>query len=179
MKRLLILSLACFISLGLNGCGRPSTSETNAGPAAPTPTPAAGIVTSADVVKVRAANVTVSAGGNADATVTLSISPNFHVNANPASYPYLIPTEVKAEKVDGLTAGKPVYPTAEKKKFQFAAEPLAVYEGEAQIKLPLHAEKNVATGTLSLPISIRVQACDHEACFPPATLKTTISVEVK
>lgn len=178
MKRVLILSLACCVSLGLNGCGRTPTSETNAGPPA-TPAPGAGMVTSADVVKVQAANVTLSAGGNADATVTLSISPNFHVNANPASYPYLIPTEVKAEKIDGLAAGKPVYPAAEKKKFQFAAEPLAVYEGEAQIKLPLLAEKSVAKGALSIPISVRVQACDHEACFPPATLKTTISVEVK
>jgi len=171
-----LFALSC-IALVFSSCGNNQPVDRSGPPA--TPTPAAGMVTSADVVKVQAANVALSAGGNADAAVTLSISPNFHVNANPASYSYLIPSELKAEKLEGLTAGKPVYPAAEKKKFQFAPEPLAVYEGEALIKLPLYAEKNITNGTLSLPVSVRVQACDHEQCFPPATLKTTISVEVK
>jgi len=177
MNRGLSLFFAPLMLLVLSGCDRTPTSGTKTGPEAPTPP--AGILSSAGVVSVQPANVAVSAGGNSDATVTLSISPNFHVNANPATFSYLIPTEVTAGKVDGITIGKPVYPAAAKKTFQFAAEPLAVYEGEARIKLPLRAEKNVAKGSLSLPIKITVQACDHEQCFPPATLDATVAVEVK
>jgi hypothetical protein len=137
------------------------------------------MVTSASVVKVQPANVTVSSGGNAEATVTLSISSGFHVNANPATFAYLIPTEVTAGATEGVTVSKPVYPAAVKRTFQFSNEPLAVYEGDAQIKLPLRAEATAAKGAHSLPLNIRVQACDHEQCFPPATLNATIAIEVK
>jgi len=111
--------------------------------------------------------------------VTLSIASGFHVNANPATFSYLIPTELTAGTIEGITTAKPIYPQAEKKKFMFANEPLAVYEGEAQIRLPLRAEKNLTPGTHSMPLNIRVQACDHEQCFPPAGLKTNLAIEVK
>lgn len=130
-------------------------------------------------MKVRAASVSFPAGGQIDANVLLSISSGFHVNANPATFSYLIATEVTPGKAEGISAGKPGYPGAVKKKFQFAEQPLAVYEGEILIKLPLRAEKNAATGPRSLPIAVRVQACDDEKCFPPATVNAAIAVEVK
>ena len=111
--------------------------------------------------------------------MTLSISPGYHVNANPATFSYLIPTAVNPGKAAGVIAGKPIYPSAQKKKFQFAEEPLAVYEGEVQIKLPLRVEANATKGARSLPIEVRVQACDSEKCYAPDTLKTTVAVDVK
>jgi hypothetical protein len=165
------------MSFALVGCSRPNPSVANVAPSSPSPAP--GISSSADIVKVPSPAASVPAGGSADATVTLSISAGFHVNANPATFSYLIPTEVTNGKVEGITAGKPVYPVAVKRKFQFANEPLAVYEGDAQIRLPLRAEKSAAKGVRSLPVYVRVQACDHEQCFPPATLTTTMAVEVK
>ena len=141
-------------------------------------TPAA-ISSSAQVVKVIPGAVEINMNGAADAAIALSISPGYHINANPATFPYLIATEVTAGKVEGVTVGAPAYPAAIKKKFQFAEQPLAVYEGEAPIKLNLRAEKNAGAGSRSLPIAVRVQACDEEQCFPPATINSTISVMVK
>jgi hypothetical protein len=131
------------------------------------------------VVSVRSADVSIPAGGNADATVTLSILPGYHVNANPATFSYLIPTAVDPGKVEGVVAGKPIYPLAQKKKFQFAEEPLAVYEGEVQIRLPLRVEANAGKGARSLLVDVRIQACDSEKCYAPDTLKTMIVVDVK
>jgi DsbC/DsbD-like thiol-disulfide interchange protein len=148
-----------------NESARPSSSATQAG-----------ISSSADVVKVRTAEVSVPADGSADATVTLSISSGYHVNANPATFSYLIPTAISPNKTEGITAGKPVYPVATKKKFQFAEEPLAVYEGEVQIKLPLQADKGLAKPG-RLPIKVTVQACDSEKCYAPATLDAVITVK--
>jgi hypothetical protein len=108
----------------------------------------------------------------------LSISPGYHVNANPATFPYLIATQVTPGAVEGITSDKPVYPPAEKKKFAFAEEPLAVYEGQAQIKLPLRADAK-SKGPVTVPIDVRVQACDQEKCFPPDTLHLTIPADVK
>jgi thiol:disulfide interchange protein DsbD len=148
------------------------------GGASSSPTPAA-ISSSAQVVKVTAAPVNISQSSAADAVIALSISPGFHINANPATYSYLIATEVTANKLEGINVGAPVYPAAVKRKFQFAEQPLAVYEGEASIKLNLRAEGNAATGRKSLPINVRVQACDEEQCFPPATINTTIPVTLQ
>jgi hypothetical protein len=130
-------------------------------------------------VKIKAESVAIAPGGNADATVVLAISPGFHINANPATFSYLIATELSPGKAGGISVGAPAYPAAEKKKFQFAEQPLAVYEGEVPIKLSLRADKNATAGPRSLPITVRVQACDNEKCFPPATVDASISVEVK
>ena len=121
----------------------------------------------------------IPSSGETTATVTLSISAGFHVNANPATFSYLIPTEVTAENSEQINVDKAIYPAAQTKKFQFAEKPLAVYEGETQIKIPLRAKANSAKGSMSLPIKVRVQACDNEQCFPPAILNTTLAVDVK
>jgi hypothetical protein len=162
----------------LTACADRINSKTGGSPLSASPTPAQ-ISSSAQVVKVTSSPVTIPQNGSAKAVVTLSISPGFHINANPATFPYLIATEVKTTMVEGITVGAPAYPAAEKKKFQFAEQPLAVYEGQVGVKLNLRTEKNAAAGPRSLPITVRIQACDHEQCFPPATVNATIAVDVK
>ncbi len=184
MKRTAIntsLTFSFFFVFALSGCRdiHETLHPKNEG-APPSSSPVqANISSSADAVKVLPASVSVAAGGGAEATLTLSISPGYHVNANPATFSYLIPTAVSPGKAEGIIPGKAVYPVAQKKKFQFAEEPLAVYEGEVQIRLPLRVEANTGKGTRSLPIDLRVQACDNEKCYAPDTLKTTIAVDVK
>jgi hypothetical protein len=179
MRGPIAFSSALLMVLALTGC-REDARTGNGGGLGPGrgQTPAA-ISSSAKVVKVASSPVTISQNSPVDALVTLSISPGFHVNANPATFPYLIATELTASKVEGIAVGSPGYPAAQKKKFQFAEEPLSVYEGEIPIKLNLRAEANATAGTRSLPVKVRVQACDEEQCFPPATINTTIAVTVK
>ena len=159
-----------FMLLVLAGCNKPSQTET--------PAPA-NVRSSADVVKATVVPANIAVGSTGEATVTLSIASGYHVNANPATYNYLIATEVTPGRAEEITVGQPVYPAAVKQKFQFADDPLAVYEGQTQIKLPLTAAANAARGAHSLPLNIRVQACDQEKCFPPDTVRTTASVEIK
>jgi len=162
----------------LAGCSSGIHSATGGWPPTSTSSPAA-ISSSAQVVKVSTSPVSIPANASADAVVTLSISPGFHINANPATFPYLIATELVADKTEGISASKPIYPAAEKKKFEFAEQPLAVYERETQIKLPLRAQNNSVKGVRLLPIHVRVQACDNEKCYPPVTLDAMIPVEVE
>jgi len=164
------------MALLLTGCAKRSvetdrtTTMTNRQPA--------NVRTSADVVQVETSPMP-NLIGSGEVNVVLSISPGYHVNANPATFDYLIATELTADKSEGLTFGKPAYPAAEKKKFQFAEEPLAVYEGIKQIKLPVTAAAGAAKGNRTLALHLRVQACDEEKCFPPATLNTNAAVDLK
>jgi cytochrome c biogenesis DsbD-like protein len=170
----LSLASSLLLAVALTSCS--GDTQSSKGRSSPTP---AQISSSAQVVKVTAVPVNVSQSSGADAVITLSISPGFHVNANPATFSYLIATEVTAGKLEGITAGTPIYPAAVKRKFQFAEQPLAVYEGEVSIKLNLRAEANATTGSKSLPVNVRVQACDEEQCFPPATINTTIPMTLQ
>jgi len=156
----------------LAGCSKPAT---NQAPAA-SQTNERQVRTSADVVSFAGTGTAMSGDNNGEALVMLNIEAGYHVNANPATYSYLIATEVAADKVEGIDVGKAVYPAAKKQKFEFADEPLAVYEGQIEVRLPI---KVAGKGSRSLPLNVRVQACDHEKCFPPATLNTNVSVEVK
>jgi hypothetical protein len=123
--------------------------------------------------------------------VRLSIAPGYHINANPATFSYLIATEIQVvPEPDGFCArtGTANYPPAKSATFAFAETPLAVYEGDIEIKLPLTIPPQKNSGCYgyptagakgSVPIAVRVQACDQEKCFPPATLNASIPVEVK
>jgi hypothetical protein len=171
-----LLPLATALLIALSGCSANRSDPSNSPAQRSSPSQ---IKSSADVVKASAANVSVAAGSSTDAVITLSISSGFHVNANPATFDYLIATAVTPGKAEGINAGKPAYPASQKKKFQFAEEPLAVYEGDVQVKLPIGTDPGTAKGARAMPLDVRVQACDHEQCFPPSTLHTSISVDVK
>lgn len=172
-SRKIFLAIACAILFCLAAC---SGANKNQGSNTGSPVPPK-IRSSKDVVKFGGSAVGFSAPGQDSVDVVIVIDSGYHVNANPATFSYLIPTELTTEKVEGLEVGKPIYPTAEKKKFQFADEPLAVYEGEIKIKLPLRVLPS--NGSKQLPVNLRVQACNQEECFPPDSLHTTIPVEVK
>jgi len=157
------LSLAMMLALSA-ACKRPS------------PTPAAKEISSSDqVVKVFSHFIP---SASPPANVELVISPGFHVNANPATFPYLIATEVQPGKVDGITVGdKLAYPPPKMETFSFAEQPLAVYEGSITIPILLTAVAG-ATGRRTIPFKIRVQACDAEKCYPPATLDAALPVDI-
>ena len=108
----------------------------------------------------------------------LVISPGFHINANPASFPYLIATEVKPGKADGIAVSdKLTYPSPKMETFAFADTPLAVYEGSVTIPIPLTPAPG-AKGQRTIPFEIRVQACDHEKCYPPSTLTASLPIDL-
>ena len=159
----------------LGGCSHGIHSGTGGWPATPSPTPEP-ISSSAQVVRLSTQYMPRSSSTTAD--VALVISPGFHINANPATFPYLIATEVQTGKAEGIrVSGKPVYPPPILKKFPFAEKPLAVYEGQVVINLMLTIAWN-AKGPRALPIKVRVQACDNEKCYPPATLDDSISIDL-
>ena len=167
-----VIGLISLVLLLFNACSKPATNQGSV----TSQSTERQVRSSADVVSLGGTGTAISGGNDGEALLLLNIEAGYHVNANPATYPYLIATEVTADKVEGLDTGKAIYPPAKKQKFQFADEPLAVYEGQVEVRLPI---KVAGKGARSLPLNIRVQACDHEKCFPPATLNTSVSVEVK
>jgi len=164
---LAVLCLSVFFSF--SGCKTSSP-----GPASPSPAPSH-ISSSDQVVKAYAHFIpTASPPGSLE----LVISQGFHVNANPASFPYLIATEVEPGKADGImVADKLAYPPPKMERFAFADQPLAVYEGSVTIPIPVTPAPG-ARGQRMIPFKIHVQACDSEQCYPPATLDASLPIDL-
>jgi uncharacterized protein len=97
--------------------------------------------------------------------ITLTIDPGYHINANPASLDYLIPTTAR---LSGATDAKITYPRGQTLKPKFLPEGISVYQGSVPIEIDLPSG-SLASARKS-PLSVEVQACTQELCLPPATI---------
>ena len=164
MKNLLrLVTLLCLLAA-------PAFAQLGASGAAP-PAPSS-------LVKVRAAGVAVVAGGSTVAQLDLAIEPSWHINANPPSPDYMIPTLVQLKPALGVSAGKITYPAATKLKVEFDPEPLSVYTQSVTIPLPINAAATAENGTHVLHGTVRYQACNDQVCTAPTTIPFTIEVTV-
>ena len=128
-------------------------------------TPDAGklhLLNSADHVHI--AGIDHVGGDGSEFVVTVVIDPEFHINANPASQDYLIPTTLN---ITNETPLRVIYPHPVSFTPKFAEYPIDVYQGRIEIiaKLP------TSSGPAPRPFgTLTVQACTDRICLPPADL---------
>lgn len=100
----------------------------------------------------------------------------FHVNSHTPKSELLIPTQISLQPAAGVKAEALEYPAGTSYSFSFdPSEKLDVYTGAFTVKLPIVAEAGMHTvdGTL------RYQACDHAACYPPKSLPIQVIFTAK
>ncbi|HEX3558516.1 MAG TPA: protein-disulfide reductase DsbD domain-containing protein [Pyrinomonadaceae bacterium] len=176
-----IFTLALVALTGCGGGGAVQEASSNASVASTPTTTAQATPTAAtqpQPVKASVEEVKLAAGGAGVAAVRLDITEGFHVNANPASDKFNIPTTLQVEAQEGIMPGKPVYPSAVSRKLAFSPKPLAVYEGQAVIKLPLRADKTATPGRHTFRAKVRVQPCNDQGCLPPREIDAAIPVTI-
>jgi len=99
--------------------------------------------------------------------LTVKIDQGYHINANPASEPFLVATQVL---VDGQADIEVKYPASQVFKAKFAPEGIAVYQDRIILKAKLPTLE-----TASHPqIGLRVQACNDEVCLAPVTIAVPV-----
>jgi DsbC/DsbD-like thiol-disulfide interchange protein len=136
-------------------------------------------ITSVGVVKATPVMASLAKGQSGEAIVRLKIADGYHINANPPSFPYLIPTQLDLTPAAGISVDFITYPTGLTKKFSFDEHPLSVYEAETDLKVRLSAAKTSQPGEHNLSAKLRVQACDDQVCYAPGTMDLTLPVTVK
>lgn len=129
-------------------------------------------------LEVRHSQNLVPAGTEFRLAVLLNLEENWHVNANVPSEDFLIGTELTLGGVDGVHVTGMRYPEPVTYSFDFADEPIDVYEGEAPIFISLTTSEEMEPGPIELNASLVLQACDNEVCLAPATVEFTIPVEI-
>jgi thiol:disulfide interchange protein len=122
-------------------------------------------------------SLAVTAGSAAELVVGLSIADTWHIQSHRPSFEYLIPTVLTLGLPDGWATPTVTYPPDHTYSPSFSPDPLAVYEGDVEI----HARFEVpasASGDVTVPVSLRYQACDDKTCLPPKTLQATTTLVV-
>lgn len=171
------LTIACLLLLFVTvSCSKPGQQSPSESIAIPAASPR---ITSESVVKAEPQAVEIPSGGSAEAVVRVAIQSGYHINANPPSFSYLKATQLEISPADGVSPGVITYPKAITKKFPFAEGPLAVYEGETDLKATLKADKSAKPGQRSISARLRIQACDEQVCYPPGALTLAIPVNIK
>lgn len=103
--------------------------------------------------------------------ITVAVDKGYHINANPASFDFLIPTSVKFA---GLRSPEVAYPAPVRFKSTFAPEALNVYEGA--VKLIASFPKDTLPKRETLRGVVTAQACDARVCLPPSDVPFSIAV---
>ncbi len=123
--------------------------------------------------------VTVVQGRSASVPISFRIANGYHINSNRPKSEYLIPTVLKIDAVTDIAVTKLAYPEGKDMSFAFAPdEKLNVYAGDFQVDVRLRPLKDVQKGKYAIRGTLKYQACDNAACYPPKQLPVTFDVKI-
>jgi hypothetical protein len=118
----------------------------------------------------------VTAGKRSVLELNFRVADGFHVNSHTPKSELLIPTKITLQPGAGVKAEAVEYPAGQSYSFSFdPSEKLDVYSGAFTVKLPVVAE----AGTHTVEGTLRYQACDHAACYPPKSLTVQVIFTAK
>lgn len=123
--------------------------------------------------------ITLAKGESGEASVEVEVQKGFHVQANPASLPNLIPTTLTIDQVEKLEIGEPVYPSGTPHKLQSSPGDIMAYDGTFAIKVPIKAAETLSSSKIAVTGRLRYQACNEKTCFFPVTVPVSIPVRIK
>ena len=134
-----------------------------------------------DVVKAKTfvSHDPVARGSEFQVAVQLQIANGFHMNSHKPLDSYLIPTVLTPQAPAGITVADTIYPNGHNEKFPFSPDkPLNVYSGSVTLKLKLLADATTPTGAVTIPMTLRYQACNTSACLPPVKIPVSAQITV-
>jgi thiol:disulfide interchange protein DsbD len=112
-------------------------------------------------------------GDAVDGTIVATIADGWHVNANPPSEEFAIPTVLTLDAATAELIGAPHYPPHTMKAFEFTGgKQLAVYDGT----FPIGFRAKLKPGATKIAATLRFQACSDRVCLPPKDATADIDI---
>jgi len=135
------------------------------------------VAAAAPEVQVRlVAPARLAAGAKGTVAVEMELGRGWHVNSHMPSHEYLVPTTLDLTASSG-TLSAVRYPSHVARRFEFADEPIAVYDGAVRFEAELAVPES-AGGEIVVDAVLGYQACDDHQCYPPARKTLTTAVPV-
>jgi thiol:disulfide interchange protein DsbD len=111
--------------------------------------------------------------------VVVEIAKPWHVNANPASLPELIPTRLTFAETPGIEWGAVTYPPGKPAVVVWASKPVALYDGRITLHVAGRVTPDAAVGPRELTGTLTYQACDDNVCLAPQRLPLVLRTEIR
>ena len=123
--------------------------------------------------------VTIRQGKIATVPLSFRVSSGYHINSNHPKSEFLIPTTLKVDATTDILIGKITYPEGQDMSFAFAPdEKLNVFAGDFEVDVLVRPLRDVQVGKYVIRGTLKYQACDNAACYPPKQLPVSFDVKV-
>jgi hypothetical protein len=107
------------------------------------------------------------------------IASGFHINSNQPKQEYLKKTELKLDAPTDIAVIKVKYPAGEDRSFPFDPnEKLNVYSGDFAVDVTVRPLKTVLPAKYAVHGTLKYQACDNAACYPPKQMPISFEIKV-
>jgi DsbC/DsbD-like thiol-disulfide interchange protein len=121
------------------------------------------------------ADLTVVEEGSKTLRVELKIPDGWHINSDQPGHADLIGTRISLDKESGWELDSIHYPQGQAIKLGFQQEPISLYTGQVSILARLDPPAAVPA-TLTLPVQVRLQACNDQVCLPPEEVTLRVAL---
>jgi hypothetical protein len=122
---------------------------------------------------------TIVRGEPATVELRFHVANGYHVNSNKPSEEFMIPTALHMGATTDIVIGKISYPPGQDVAFEFAPDQkLSVYSGNFTVGVVVRPLHTVLPGKYAIRGSLKYQACDNRACYPPKQLPVEFEVRV-
>ncbi|HKN61725.1 MAG TPA: protein-disulfide reductase DsbD domain-containing protein [Candidatus Acidoferrales bacterium] len=143
--------------------------------------PQSAMVSAASIVKphVYVSLQPVPRGKEFQVAIVAEIARGYHVNSHKPTDAYLIPTTVTPQLPAGFQLLDTIYPDGKLETFAFSPDkPLDVYSASVTLRLRLAAQADAALGPVTIPLTLRYQACSESTCLPPVKVPVNVKLDV-
>ena len=117
-------------------------------------------------------------GSTVRVALQVALPEGLHTQSNKPRDPLLIPTEITIDVPSGVTVDEIVWPPSTDFVSAGQDKPLAVFEHEFAIGIPLKVAASASPGDISVPVKLRYQACDANICYAPTTAQSQWTIKV-
>ncbi|MGB9071315.1 MAG: protein-disulfide reductase DsbD domain-containing protein [Terriglobales bacterium] len=123
--------------------------------------------------------VTVMQGKKGTVPLSFRVANGYHINSSQPKSEFLIPTTLKVDATTDIVIGKVIFPAGRDMSFPFAPdEKLNVYSGDFSVGVVVRPLHSVPKGKYMVRGTLKYQACDNSACYPPKQLPLSFEVKV-
>jgi hypothetical protein len=122
---------------------------------------------------------TVVRGKSGNLDLRFHVATGYHVNSNKPAEEFMIPTALHLDAANDILLGKIDYPEGRDMSFEFAPDQkLNVYTGNFTVGVLVRVLHTATPGKYAMRGSLKYQACDDRACYPPKNLPVQFEVKV-
>lgn len=118
-----------------------------------------------------------TAGGQLALAIEVKLDAPWHINANPATPDFAIPTELRTFDNSPLMLKNVHYPPGKEFRLEGIQEALSVYEGTVVIRGHVQIPAT-AQGQQAIELELRYQACNDQTCLPPKRIRLSGTVPI-